>query len=542
MDRIFVEIWNMSVQTGIVICFILLARWVFGLCRVPKKYSYFLWLIPFVRFVSFVSVQSVFSLLPGKTGAFHETAVSWLKQSAQNPQMTSSFPVLNRIDLSSLAPTPQASADPLQILTGICGYIWVLVAVVLAVYSLGRLLLLKKKLRLSIRLRENIYLTDEINMPFVIGIIKPRIYLPSDLEERELEYVILHEQTHIRRHDMVIKAAAFLITLLHWFNPLAWAAFFCMANDMEMSCDEAVMRKLGQEREAEYAQTLLKLSVGRRRLQQITLAFGEGNTKGRVKNIIKYKKPLAITGAFALLATAALTLGLLTDPPGAENEPEQESMSVMSSGQDQMETTGEQSATFDTVAQIEIQTPEISPDMTLGADGVFLDYADNGIIIFHDYFGLFVYSIGAQGMTLLQPLPEGFIGAVDLKAIGCQDTQGDNFCEVRVSADGRRVYLHPQQESDMYVYDVYSQSLTRQSYSLEGIALFDDYVNREEMSGVVDSICSPQGILFSDGASPYYGYLISEDGTLGALAYVEYDMIVEFFRVTVSNENPVPLK
>ncbi len=706
MEKIFTEVLNMSFQAGIVVCFILLARWVFSLCRVPKKYSYFLWLIPFVRFVSPVTLQSIFSLLPKETESFHETAVSWLEQSAQNTQILSNVPVLHQIDLSSLAPTQQYSADPLQILTGICSYIWVFTAVILAVYSLGRLFFLKKKLRLSIRLRDNIYLTDEINMPFVIGIVRPRIYLPSDLEEQELTYIILHEQTHIRRCDAVIKASAFLITLVHWFNPLAWAAFLCMGNDMEMSCDEAVMRKLGQEKGAEYAQTLLKLSVGRRRLQGITLAFGEGNTKGRVKNIMKYKRPLVITGIFALLVTAALVLGLLTDPLNGAGESEQETTVVVDDSKNQTETTSDvrketaaseeeteapvisymsegmhveepakvfagegyvilfpadgwrqneagswistvndkvriqisqydnetipteeelvkrgfesvgdaalplhvsriqegicehilhcasenntwrifyyypegseyeegfgtilrviastftplqenssNTAPYDeTITQIEITTPEISRDMSLGADGAILDYADNGIIIFHGYFGLFVYSMGTQGMVGLdtlkemnmsQVMPEGIIGAVDLQTIGCQYTQGDNYCEVKVSADGGMVYLHPQKESDMYVYDVYNQILTKRKYSLEGVELFDSYVSKEEIPGASDSMCSPYGIQFNSGNQPYYGYLVSHDGTLLSLEYVEYDMVVMLFAHVVQNDNPVQLK
>ncbi|MBO5278735.1 MAG: hypothetical protein J6B06_04515 [Lachnospiraceae bacterium] len=698
MEKIFIELLNMSFQAGIVVCFILLARWVFSLCRVPKKYSYFLWLIPFVRFICPVSLQSVFSLLPKKTEAFYETTSVWLEQGAQNPQTWDNVPVLNQINLSSLAPTPQYSADPLQILTAICSYIWVLVAIALVGYSLCRLFLLKRKLRMSICLRENIYLADEIDTPFVIGLIKPRIYLPSDLEEKELEYVILHEQTHIRRHDAVIKAAAFLITLVHWFNPLSWAAFLCMGNDMEMSCDEAVMRALGQEKGAAYAGALLRLSVGRHRLQGIALAFGEGNTKGRVKNIMKYKKPLMITGVFALLVIAALILGLLTDPLSGGNEPEQETSVVMNDTQSQPETTaaaaGEEettsatvkktetaaseketespvisymaegipveepaemftgegyviliplegwkqekaeswvstvndrvgiqishydskdiptekelaeegfasvgdaalplhvsrtrdgicehilhcagawriyyyypegaeyeegfgtllrviAATFtpmssdETISRIEITAPQISPDMLLGVEGTLLDYAGNNRIIFHDYYGLFVFSLNTGGIVGINrtELPYGIVGAVDLAAIGCQDTQGSNSCDVRVSKDGSNVYLHPMEKDYMYVYEVYTQTLTKKSYSLDGIELFDSYAEPEELFKL--GACSWRGVRFKgqNGNPDYYGYLTSSDYRLGSLCYVEDDMVFQLFKESAGQTLRMP--
>lgn len=523
MEGLFIGVLNMSFQTGIVVCFILLARWVFNLCRVPKKYSYVLWMIPFVRFACPVSFQSVFSLLPRETEAFHENTVSWLEQTAQNPQMLNDVSMLNRIDISGLAPAPQYSADPLQLLTGICSYIWCMVAIVLVGYSLCRLFMVMKKLRMSICLRDNIYLTDEIDIPFVIGLIKPRIYLPSNLEKQEQEYVVLHEQTHIRRHDAMIKMVAYLITLVHWFNPLAWVAFFCMTGDMEMSCDEAVMEKLGQEKEAEYAKTLLRLSVGRRRLNGLALAFGEGNTKGRVKNIMKYKKPLMITGVFALLVIAALVLGLLTDP--VEDEPE---LSQVQETIVPKEDNTEGEAQDGEITQIEIITPQITPDMLLGADGTMLDYAGNELIIFHDYYGLFVFSMRTEGITELagKSLPYGIVGAVDLAAIGCQDTQGSNSCEVNVSSDGSRVYLHPMEKDHMYVYEVYAQRLTQQKYSLEGEELFDSFAEPEELMKL--GACSHKGVRF-EGNPDYYGYMSSSDYTVGSLRYVEYDMIVPIF-------------
>ncbi len=541
MEAVFLQLLGMSYQAGVVVCFILLTRWVFQLCKVPKKYSYFIWAIPYIRFLCPFSLESIFSVFPKKQQLFQQNPIGQV--ASQNLKNSG----LSFIDFSFLAPAPENSVDPIQALIVLGSYIWLAGVVLLVLYSLFSLVKLKRKLQVQIGFKDNIYLTDGIDMPFVMGIIKQKIYLPSSITKEEMEYVILHEQVHIKRKDAAIKGITFFVTILHWFNPLAWVAFFCMESDMEMSCDEAVMWQLGEDCCTVYAQTLLSMSTGKKENRGIPLAFGEGNVKGRIKNIMQYKKPLFFTGIFAGILIVTLFLGLLTNPVTTDiseetnTEKEKESV-ILQETTKEITVLGQEELPI----EIEITMPQIMPDMIVGADGVYLDYAQNEIIIFHDYFGLFIYAKQINGVipvsmsmpeSIWQSLEYGIVGAVDLKAIGCHYTQGDNYCEVHVSVDGSMVYLHPINQEEMYVYDVYNKKLIKQKYSLDGIELFDSYVSLEEMEIVNERICSANGIFFENGEEPYYGYLIG-DGTIGSLLYLEGDMLVPLFVVPVP-ENPV---
>lgn len=150
---------------------------------------------------------------------------------------------------------------------------------------------LQKRLKNAVRERDNIYLAEHLETPFVMGIIRPRIYLPASLTDKEKRYIILHEEMHIKRFDHIVKIFSFFVLCLHWFNPLVWAAFFISGKDMEMSCDEAVIKQLGSNVKKEYSASLLTLATGRRVIGGTPLAFGEGDTKGRIKNVLNYKKP-----------------------------------------------------------------------------------------------------------------------------------------------------------------------------------------------------------------------------------------------------------
>jgi len=169
-------------------------------------------------------------------------------------------------------------------------------------------------------LRDNIYLADEIHSPFVMGLFRPKIYLPSEMEEREQSYIILHEQHHIRRLDHIAKALAFAALCIHWFNPLVWAAFILSGKDMEMSCDEAVVRKLGPEIRGDYSASLLSLATGKHIMAGMPLDFGEGNTKDRIKNLASWKKPALWVVLVAVIACAALAVCLLTNPKAYPEE------------------------------------------------------------------------------------------------------------------------------------------------------------------------------------------------------------------------------
>lgn len=173
--------------------------------------------------------------------------------------------------------------------------IWMAGIATMALYGIGSLLLFHRRLKGAVKVRDNIYLSDYVPTPFVIGLIRPVIYLPSSLDEKEWEYIILHERTHIRRGDHIIRMLSFLALAVYWFHPLIWAAVYLSGKDMEMSCDEAVMKKMEKDIRADYATSLLKLSADRAVLGGIPLAFGEKDAKMRIENVMRWRR-LSATG------------------------------------------------------------------------------------------------------------------------------------------------------------------------------------------------------------------------------------------------------
>ena len=181
-------------------------------------------------------------------------------------------------------------------------------------YSLISILILKRQLNSAQCIENNIFEVKNLKTPFVFGLVRPKIYLPVTLYQEERSYILLHEHTHIHRKDNIIKILAFLILSIHWFNPLAWIAFMLMSTDMELSCDESVLRKMNQDMKKPYANSLLSLATGRHVLNGCPIAFGEGNVKGRVKNVLNYRKPTFWIMILAVLAVVVVSIGLLANP------------------------------------------------------------------------------------------------------------------------------------------------------------------------------------------------------------------------------------
>ena len=309
-------ILNMSITASVIILFVLLAR--LALKKAPKIFSYALWGVVLFRLLCPVSVTTDFSLLglfdaPAAENTQHTTAVEYIPYDVvHTPDLEVQLPVPPAINdaVNDTLPQEHAAlgADPLEGEFAIGSLIWLLGIAAMAIYSAVSYVLLRRKLVGSLLLRDNIYLADGIGSPFVMGFIRPKIYRPSALSEQEQGYIILHEQHHIRRGDHIIKALAFIALCIHWFNPLVWMAFVLSSKDMEMSCDEAVVKKLGEGIRADYSASLLSLATGRRIIAGTPLAFGEGDTKSRIKNMLNWKqaKPAVI-----FLSAAAVILAIL---------------------------------------------------------------------------------------------------------------------------------------------------------------------------------------------------------------------------------------
>lgn len=308
MDKLFLQILNMNITAGYVILFVIAARLL--LKKAPKIFSYALWSVVLFRLICPFSFESMFSLMPINTQTVPHNIMY-----SQAPQIHSGIAAIDQAANNSLpAPAVGVSANPLQVWIALGEAVWLFGIAALLIYSAYTAVRLRNKLKPAKRIYDNIYEMDGIKSPFVFGVLKPKIYLPPILSENDRAYIIKHEQIHIKRLDYIIKPFAFLVLCIHWFNPLVWIAFFLMEEDMELSCDESVIKQMGSEIKKSYSASLLSLSTGRRTARGCPLAFGENNTKGRIKNILNYKKPAFWVIIVAIIAVAAICIGLMTDP------------------------------------------------------------------------------------------------------------------------------------------------------------------------------------------------------------------------------------
>ncbi len=318
LRELFLGIVNMTITASVVIVVVLLLRLL--LARLPKRFSYVLWGIVLFRLLCPISLPSPISVLDVTEGrATDRGGMEYFSQTDQG-EISASMTLLPQTDQAADDhPGVNAVISFRERMVPALALAWFLGAIVMLGISIWSMARLVKRVECSMRLKENIYLADHIFSPFVLGLVRPRIYLPSGLSAEEREYILLHEQYHIKRKDYIFKILAFIALCLHWFNPLAWLAFVLAGRDMEMSCDEAVMKRMDQDVRREYAGLLLQLSTGKRLIFGTPLAFGEGNPKGRIKNIMHVKKPAVFVVAASVAVCIAAAGCLMTNP--AESRP-----------------------------------------------------------------------------------------------------------------------------------------------------------------------------------------------------------------------------
>ena len=310
------ELLRINLVTSIVILIILGARLI--LKRAPKVFSYALWAIVLIRLLIPVSIQSPISVVPNTpaaSGAVINSALPEIEFETPRDREQNYYESQNTTS-EEVQVYMSHTMEPIVYLS----VAWLIGMASMVLYSSISYLNIKKKVRIAVPLRDNIWIADDIRSPFVIGFIRPKIFLPNNLGDQEQEYIILHEQHHIKRFDHVIKALAFLALTIHWFNPLVWIAFVLACKDMEMSCDEAVIRKLGENVRADYSASLLTLATGHRIIAGTPLAFGEGDTKGRIKNLAKWKKPAVWVLVLTIIICLVLGVCLLTDRVSRQNQ------------------------------------------------------------------------------------------------------------------------------------------------------------------------------------------------------------------------------
>mgnify|MGYP001510094537 CR=1 FL=1 len=310
MSELFLEIVNRSIAASWIVIAVLILR--FCLKKAPKWVNVLLWGIVAVRLIFPFSIESALSLIPSA----ETVSPSIMMETA--PSVQTGVPaldqVINPVIDHSLSPAPGASANPLQIWISVLTVIWLLGVAALFLYSAVSYRRLRRRVCEAVILRDNIYQSENVCSPFVLGIIRPKIYLPYHMDKREMDHVIAHEQTHIRRGDHWWKPLGFLLLTVHWFNPLLWLGYILLCRDIELACDEKVIREMGNEQRADYTQALVSCSVSRRSIAACPLAFGEVGIKERVKSVMNYKKPAFWIILASALICAAAAVCFLTNP------------------------------------------------------------------------------------------------------------------------------------------------------------------------------------------------------------------------------------
>ena len=337
MENLFLTVLRMSATAAVVILAVLLARLL--LRRAPKIFSYALWAVALFRLLCPVSISSGLSLLPAvqtqpageaQTSVHIHTGIAAMNSQVNDYLDGHPYPVeftpseregdIGAVYLDGVSRMVEAAAPSW---TAVACPVWLAGAVILLGYSVISMLRLRRKLVGWVPLEgeKNVRLADHIPSPFVLGVFRPKIYLPSGLPEGERDYILLHERTHIRRGDHILQALAWLAVAVHWFNPLVWLAFHLAGKDMEMSCDEAVLRKMGRDVRADYSSSLLRLSTGKR-LPAGPLAFGDGDPQSRIKNVLRWKKPALWVVVIALIAVLCAGVALATNPGAVADSPD----------------------------------------------------------------------------------------------------------------------------------------------------------------------------------------------------------------------------
>ena len=316
MSEIFLKIVNMSISAGYIVLAVLLLRLL--LKKAPKWITVVLWGIVAVRLVCPFSLESALSLIPSKETVSPSIMTDPLP--TINTGILAINSAINPIIGESLAPTPGSSVNPLQIWIPILTVVWVLGMVALLIYAVISYARIKKQIGTAVLLCNNVYQSENVESPFVLGIIKPKIYLPFGVDEKNLEYVVAHEMAHIHRKDHLWKPLGFLLLTLHWFNPLMWLGYVLLCRDIELACDEKVIKALDREGRDDYSEALLTCSVNRRMIAACPIAFGEVGVKARIKSILNYKKPAFWIILAAVVACMAVAVCFLTNPPQKQEE------------------------------------------------------------------------------------------------------------------------------------------------------------------------------------------------------------------------------
>lgn len=310
MTELFLKILNMSITAGWFILAIVVLRFLFR--KMPKSITVIMWAMVGIRLICPFSFESGLSLIPSA-----ETVPIDIMYSA-DPLIQSGIPavnnVVNGLMTESFAPNPLSSANPMQIWMALAGFVWIIGIAMMLLYAVISYVRVRKRTAEAICWKENIWLCDHVESPFILGLIYPRIYLPSNLETVDVAYVLAHEKAHLKRKDHWWKPLGFLLLTVYWFNPLCWIGYILLCRDIELACDEKVLGEMNMEEKKIYANALINCSFSKKMITACPLAFGEVGVKKRVKTILSYKKPAFWILLIGIIICGYLAVSFMTNP------------------------------------------------------------------------------------------------------------------------------------------------------------------------------------------------------------------------------------
>ena len=506
MYVLFLKISDMGYKAIIPVIFVIVARLLIK--DMPKWIRYFLWMIVFISLVLPVSIPSplsIYNLLPEKM--LDVDVASEVKQvdmdeaygTDTNTEVTYIYEVTNEdMDIVETNYSYEESFNylPTEVIhyknngTAIIALIWLIGIAVFITYFIVSSIRLRKNLDEAVLLNDNVWACDNVNSPFVLGVINPKIYLSSSMDKEHVDYVIMHEKMHMHSKDQLLKYIAFFLLMIYWMNPVIWIAYILFCRDIEFICDENVIKNLDNDARIAYTKALLACSTQKKKMNISPIAFGEIGIKNRIKSVLEYKKVPVWLNIVVIAIIAGLGVSLITvrtmassseeseNDQGIDYLPSEESANAQSIEYLPFEETENVQATDYKPSENNIDVSELGyyPDnwvninpakvdtsMSTGADGTKLYYSDKDIFIFGGYYGLFVYDMNEQQV----------IRSVDLSEIGCDKTQGDEYCEINVTAKGDKVFLHIINSDTMYVYDVENSIMTLMLYDLSSYELYE---------------------------------------------------------------------
>lgn len=401
------KIFGMTLAGSVMILAVLVLRQLMK--KMPARYFCILWMLVLVRLLWPFMPEAPFSLMPVSATALvsAETGPGKQETTLLNTGIRAVDTRVNVILLDAAEKSP--GLDPASAAADGLLFIWVLGAAALGGFHLRQYLKLRRMLKTAVPGEPGVRYSEQTDMPFAAGIVKPVIYLPAKYlkEENSVEkkMILTHEQVHIQRKDQILKAAAFLALLVHWFNPLAWVMFSVLSRDMEMACDEQVMRCLGESQKKEYVMALLNFSAGRSGIF-LPAGFGEGHTRQRIRHILKYRKPGPWIWIPALILMAGAAAVLLTDSPdqgkisGAVPGTEEASIGIIggADGPTSIFIAGKQNGQEGEQGAAQAASLDLSRAAEIPAGGsAALDYVSAGKAAFHGGFGYISFSLSADG-------------------------------------------------------------------------------------------------------------------------------------------------